>query len=97
MDPMLKIVITLLIVAGVLVVLMIIVSIPSIMAAFIKSDFWFNTQRMVLETIDGYHGMLFGCKCEDCCWCTQADFCLQNMPGIDKKKSHCPKFDKRRK
>ena len=97
MDPMLKIVIALLSVAGALLVLMIIISIPSILAAFIKSDFWFNTRQVILETIDGYRGMLFGCKCEDCCWNTQPDYCFQNMPGIKKEKPYCPKFDKRRK
>ncbi len=96
MSPMLKIVITLIVLAGTLLVLVIIIIIPDILAAFIKSNFWANTQRTILETIDGYHGMLFGCKCENCYWNTQPDYCFQNMPGI-KKKPHCPKFDKRRK
>lgn len=96
-DPTLKIMIILLSVVVILIALMIIISIPSILADFIKSDFWINTQQMILETIDGYHGMLFGCKCENCCWNTQPDYCSQNMPGIKKKKPHCPKFEKRRK
>lgn len=97
MDP-LKIVIPVLVVVGIFIALLIIMAIPDMLTAFIKSNFWFNTRQMILETIDGYHGMLFGCRCENCCWNTQPDYCFQNMPGIKKKKKkpHCPKFEKRR-